>query len=143
MPALKALHFADPKQELWKKVGDLKSIRLRSYQILVAVYLSPKVKKLASGMLLHVPDSVADEDRYQGKVGMIIKMGPLAFVDDVANGVTFLPEDKCKPGDWIVFRASDGWQVTLTGKGSTESVLCRVFVEADIRAVIDSPDAVW
>lgn len=141
MPALKALHFGDPKQDMWKKVGDLKWLKIRTNQILVAVYERPKQAQYGT-LKLELADNTREEDRYQGKVGLVLKMGPLAFVDDPVNGVTFLDEDKCKPGDWIVFRASDGWQMTLTGNGS-DAQLCRVFVESDIRAVITSPDQVW
>jgi hypothetical protein len=139
MPALKALHLTDPRQDLWKKVGKLDWIKIRSNQILVAVYERPTEAQYGT-MKIHLADKTKEEDRYQGKVGLVIKMGPLAFVDD--DDVKFQEHDKCKVGDWIVFRASDGWQLTLTGDGSNAQ-LCRVFVEADIKAVITSPDQVW
>lgn len=139
MPALKALHFGDPKQEIWKKVGDLKWCKIRANQILVAIYQRPQQAQYGT-LKLELADNTRDEDRYQGKVGLVIKMGPLAFVDD--DNTHFLDEDKCKVGDWIVFRASDGWQMTLTGDGK-DAQLCRVFCEADIKAVITSPDQVW
>lgn len=143
MPALVGLHKKDPRKELLDKIGSLDWITVRANQVLAAVYLSPKEKVLASGHTLYVPDETNDDDRFRGKVGLVVKMGPLAFTDDPEHGIRFLPEDRCKVGDWIVFRASDGWQMTITGKGSTHSTLCRVFVEGDIRAVIDRPDMVW
>lgn len=141
MPALQAIHKADPKQEIWKKVGKLDWLKVRSNQILVGVYERPK-EAVYGTLKLHLADKTTEEDRYQGKVGLVLKMGPLAFKDDPADNVKFLPEDICKVGDWIVFRASDGWQMTLTGDGSNAQ-LCRMFVESDIRAVITSPDQVW
>ena len=40
-------------------------------QVLIAVYERPKVT--ASG--IHLPDQSTDEDRYQGKVGLVLKRG--------------------------------------------------------------------
>lgn len=141
MPALKAVHLKDPCQEIWNKVGKLDWIRVRSNQVLCAVYERPKTATYGT-LTLDLPDATRNEDFWQGKVALVIKMGPLAFVDDPENGVKFLPEDRVKVGDWVVFRASDGWQITLTGNGNNKQ-LCRMFVEGDIRAVIASPDEVF
>lgn len=141
MPALKAIHHKDPRLEIIKRVGDLSWFRLRTNQILVAIYIAPPERQYRNMKLL-VTDKTRDEDRYQGKIGLIIKMGPTAFVDD--EQTHFLPEDKAALHDWVVFRASDGWQLTLTGDGSEETKQpCRVFVESDIRAIVSDPDAVW
>lgn len=141
MPALKAFHQKDPRLEIIKRVGNLEWLRLRANQILVAVYIAPPERQYGT-MGIIVTDKTRDEDRYQGKVGLIVKMGPLAFVDD--DQTKFLPNDKATLGDWVVFRASDGWQITLTGDGTEDSrQLCRIFVESDIRAIIPAPDMVW
>ena len=138
MPATLAVHDVDPRLPIQKRVGNLDWLDLRQNQILVAVYVRPS--KTKSG--IHLPDQTVDEDRWQGKVGLVLKMGPLAFVSD--DKVTFHPTDKLSIGDWVVYRASDGWQITLTGDGSSVAKqLCRMFVESDIRAVIPSPDMVW
>jgi hypothetical protein len=141
MPALVAVHDRDPREEIQDRVGDLDWFELRVNQILCAVYERPEKAKFGS-LELTLTDKTRQEDRYQGKVGLVLKMGPMAFEDDAKN--KFLPNDKLKIGDWVVYRASDGWQITLTGDGSEGSrQLCRVFVETDIRAVIPSPDMVW
>lgn len=141
MPALKAIHTTDPKREIFKRVGDLGWFKLRVNQILCAVYVRPNVAQHGT-LKLHLADSTTEEDRYQGKCGLVLKLGPSAFVSD--EHTTFAADDKLKVGDWVVFRASDGWMVTLTGDGGvTSTQLCRVFVENDIRAVIPSPDMVW
>lgn len=142
MPALVALHKTNPKTELLKKVGNIDWLKLRANQVLCAVYIRPNEFKIKGGTTLYLPDKTVDEDRFQSKVGLIIKMGPLAFVDD--ENTKFLDADKCKLHDWIVYRASDGWMMTITGDGSESGrVLCRVFVESDVRAVISEPDAIW
>lgn len=143
MPALVAVHRVDPREEIQNRVGNLDWLDLRNNQILVAVYIRPGEFKVAgSDQSLWIPDKTRDEDRWQGKVGLVLKMGPLAYVSDAKT--TFHPTDKLNVGDWVVYRASDGWQLTLTGDGSeTGKQLCRMFVESDIRAVIPSPDMVW
>jgi co-chaperonin GroES (HSP10) len=137
MPALTAIHTKDPRIEIFKRVGDLKWFNLRVNQILCAVYVRPD--ETAGGIIL--PDKVVDEDRWQGKCGLVIKMGPMAFVSD--ENTKFASDDKLKIGDWVVFRASDGWQISLSGQYSKDVQLCRIFVESDIRGIIDRPDRIW
>mgnify|MGYP003339874067 CR=1 FL=1 len=47
------------------------------------------------------------------------------------NGLEF------KLHDWIVFRPSDGWSITVVG------ILCRMLNDVDVRALIDNPDQVY
>lgn len=135
MPALKAVHDVDPKRELLKRVGDLSDFKVTFNQILCAIYLRPDEAQFGT-LKLKLADQTKDEDRYQGKVGLVLKMGPRAFVDDVERQ---FHNFHVRVGDWIVFRASDGWQITLTHN----QVLCRMFTEWDIRGVVQSPDFVW
>lgn len=141
MPALKAIHRIDPRLEIMKRVGNLDWFKLRVNQILCAVYIRPEDAQYGT-MTLKLSDKTREEDRYQGKIGLVLKKGPTAFVS--LNGDEFLPGDTVNVGDWVVYRASDGWQLTLTGDGTENGrQLCRVFVESDIRAIIPSPDMVW
>lgn len=135
MPALLAVHAADPRKELMKKVGKLDGVELFGNQILCAIYERPEKATLKGGTTLYLPDKMRDEDRHQGKVGLIIKMGPMAFVDD--DQVQF--SLKAEVGDWIVYRPSDGWQITLTNN----QVPCRMLTEVGIKMRIAAPDAVW
>lgn len=134
MPALHAVHDTDPRKELLKKVGKLDQIELFGNQILCAIYERPKEAKYKS-LTLTLPDDMRKEDQYQGKVGLIVAMGPMAFVDD--DQVQF--SLKAKVGDWIVYRPSDGWQITLTGN----QVPCRMLTESGIKMRVQSPDSVW
>jgi co-chaperonin GroES (HSP10) len=124
------LHEKDPKEVLLEQVGDISKIDVFNMQVLVAVYIRPE--KTKSGIFLS--DKARDEDRYQSKVGLIIKKGPTAFVDK--DGEWFSGLD-IKEGDWIVFRPSDGWNVTVNG------TLCRMLDDMSIRAKISHPDLVW
>lgn len=125
------LHENNPVTELQKSIGDvIRDIEVFNTQVLVAVYTRPK--KTAGGILM--PQSALDEDKWQSKVGLILKKGPSAFVDDTDKwffGVTMYE------GDWIVFRPSDGWNVTING------ILCRMLEDVSVKARIPHPDAVW
>jgi co-chaperonin GroES (HSP10) len=123
-------HDKDPRENLQKEVGDLSGVEIFNMQVLVAVYIRPE--KTKSGIILS--DKTRDEDRFQSKVGLIVKKGPSAFVDD--EGKWFSGRD-IKEGDWIVFRPSDGWNVTVNG------TLCRMLDDMSIRGRISHPDQVW
>lgn len=144
MPAMLAHHAGDPRKELLKRVGDISDIEIFHNGILVAIYHRPKAIQLAGGKTLHLPDNLAGktgEDRYQGKVGMVIAKGPQAFVPD--ERADFAGID-VSVGDWVVFRRSDGWDMTLVrGPGTDDNVLCTLLHEQEIRARILSPDSVW
>lgn len=129
MPHMMMDHEGDPKSKLLNDLGDLSGVELFHNQVLLAVYIRPQRTK--SG--LYLTDKHTDEDRFQSKVGLLVKRGPMAFEQDGSwfNGVTF------NDHDWLVFRPSDGWSITVNG------VLCRVFDDINIRGRVPHPDAVW
>jgi co-chaperonin GroES (HSP10) len=123
-------HEVDPKQKILEDLGDLSNIEIFNNQILCAVYVRPT--KTKSG--LYLSDKTIDEDRYQGKVGLLVGMGPAAFQDDSGawfNNASF------NLNDWLVFRPSDGWSITVNG------VLCRMMADTQVKMRIPSPDAAW
>ncbi len=130
MPAMVMSHDVDPREALVKALGDLSDVEVFNNQILIAVYQRPE--KTKSGIIL--TDKHREEDRFQSKVGVIVKMGESAFKDDTGvwfNGVKF------EIGDWVVYRASDGWSLTVN------KTLCRLLDDTAIRARIQHPDTVW
>lgn len=130
MSKVAMLHENDPRGVLMKEVGDVSNVEIFNMQVLVAVYIRPE--KTKSGIILS--DKTRDEDRYQSKVGLIVKKGPSAFVDDDGKWFSGL---NINEGDWIVFRPSDGWNITVNG------TLCRMLDDMSIRARISHPDQVW
>jgi len=123
MTTLKMAHAIDPAEELKQKVGDLSGIEVLHNQILVAVYIRPD--RTASG--LYLADKTRDEDRYQGKAGLVLKKGPLAFVDDDTNK---FHGQNVEVGDWVFYRVSDGFPLMLNG------TLCRLLEE--VQALIQT-----
>lgn len=130
MPAMVMAHENDPKETLLKALGSLKDIEIYHNQVLCAVYIRPE--KTKSG--IYLPDQHLQEDRSQSKVGLVIKMGPDAFVD---SSGTWFKDVKIDLGDWLVFRPADGWSITVNG------VLCRILDDTNIRGRIKHPDTVW
>ena len=123
-------HDNDPKKELLKELGNIKEVEIFHNQILCAVYLRPE--KTSGGIIL--PDQAKAEDRYQSKVGLVVRMGPDAFVDDTN---TWFKDFKVGLNDWIVFKPSDGWAITVNG------VLCRILDDTNVKGRIPNPDQVW
>ena len=130
MSTIAMLHEKDPRDVLLEQVGDVSNIEVFNMQVLVAVYIRPE--KTKGGLFLS--DKSRDEDRYQSKVGLIIKKGPTAFVDKDGEWFSGL---EVKEGDWIVFRPSDGWNITVNG------TLCRMLDDMSVRGRVSHPDQVW
>lgn len=132
MPVALMMHETDPREALRDKIGDVSDIEVFHNQILVAVYIRPD--KTRSGLIL--TETSREEDRHQGKVALILKMGPQAFQ---SSDEWSWPED-IKAGDWIYYRTSDGWSVTVN---NDRDRLCRILNDTDVRGRLQHPDQVW
>lgn len=130
MPFMIMEHEKDPKQKLLEDLGDVSAFEIFNNQILVAVYIRPV--KTKSG--IYLSDQSREEDKLQGKVGLVIKKGPMAFVDDSNS---WFKDISVEEHDWVVFRPSDGWSITVN------NVLCRIIDDTAIRGKVDMPDRVW
>lgn len=130
MPFMTMEHTKDPRAVLKEALGDLSTIEIFNNEILVAVYLRPE--KTKSG--LYMPDTHRAEDKFQSKVGLIIKKGPDAFIDPTNS---WFKDANLALDDWIVFKPSDGWSITVN------NVMCRLLDDTSVRGRIDHPDRVW
>lgn len=130
MPVALMAHDADPRAEKLAEIGDISGFELFHNQVLCAVYLRPQ--KTKSG--IYLTDSTLDEDKYQSKVGLVVKMGPSAFVDPEGK---WFRDIKAEMNDWAVFRPSESWSVTVNG------VLCRILDDINIRGRVAHPDQVY
>lgn len=137
MPAMLMEHAVDPREELRAKLGDLADIKLSANHVLVAVYKRPE--KTKSGIIL--TDQNRDEDNYQSKVGLVLKVGPTAFDYDPTDDQWGFADLNVSVGDWIVFRPSEGWALDVNG--AEGAVRCRMLADTAIKAKISYPDQVW
>lgn len=139
---VETIHVDDPKQVIWESCvnrhthkNELDNIELWGFYLLVGLYIRPATR---THFGLEVPEDVVDDDRYQGKVGLVLKLGPRAFIDDLRDYPTRqFSGMRADADDWVVFRASDGLKVMV---GDRE---CRLIPDSNIRARINHPDAVF
>ena len=129
MPAMVMVHERDPKQVILEKLGDISDFEIFHDAVLCVVYQRPE--KTVGG--IYLTDQNRDEDKTQGKVGLVVKVGSRAFKDDSGNWD--FPDIQI--GDWVYYRASDGWAVTVNKS------LCRVLTDTSVRGRIQHPDQVW
>lgn len=121
---------SNPKDALKSAVGDLSGIELYFNHILVAIYI--RNEKTTGGIIR--PTSNVQEDIYQGKVGLVLKKGPMAFRDD--QDISFIGQN-VNIDDWVVYRSSDGWQCQING------VNCRVVMDRNIRMRVKKPEELF
>jgi co-chaperonin GroES (HSP10) len=126
----------DPKEALLGALGDISGLEIFHNQVLVATYIGPE--KTLGGIIL--PDKSLAENRFQGKVGLVVKLGPLAFRDDEVNGA-FFGDVRIEVGDWVFFRPADGMELFSVDK--TGGVPCRVFRDIDIKGRVSDPGMLW
>lgn len=122
--------FNSDKDEIKKSAGDLTNEEVMFNQVLVGIWKRPE--KTKGGIIL--TDNTRKEDDYQGKVGLVLKLGPQAYQSD--SEVDFGTQ-KVSVGDWVVFRPGDGWQLRVGDQN------CRMLIDASIKMKITKPDLVY
>lgn len=117
--------------DILASIGDaLDKITVFHNQLLVGVYIRSNVT--AGGV--HLPDSAVDEDKWQGKVGLVLKVGQAAFKNDARNDFGGL---SVKQGEWAMFRVSDAPALSING------VHCRLVEDINVRGVVETPEIIW
>lgn len=81
-----------------------------------------------------IPDKTREEDRWQGKIGLVVAMGPGAFKDDT---VAKFHGQKIKINDWVLTRPADGMELFFNG------CTLRLFEDVNILAKIGDPTQYW
>lgn len=119
----------DPRETILKGVGDVSTMSLTGVQVLIGTYVRPKSTK--GGILL--TDKYRDEDLYQGKVGLVLKVAPGAFVD--GPDAKFYGY-KAKVGDWVFYRGADSWSLSIRGQH------CRIVEDVHVRGDVPDPDMI-
>lgn len=127
MPAMMMQHDEDPRDTIAKLLGNIDQFEVFNDFVLLAVYERPKVT--AKGV--HLSDQYVDEDKFQGKAALVVKLGPMANREADLRGAAIAP------GDWVAIRPSDGWPVRIN------KVFCRLIQEKGIHMRIPYPDSVW
>lgn len=122
----------DFKRDVLVKLGDIsdKKLRLFNDEVLLATYITPE--KTSGGIIM--PQRRIDESRYQGKVGLVLKLGPTAFKYDGA-----FPYEGYVPqvGEYVMCFASDPREVGIRG------VSCKIVKSQLCRMWVDDPADIW
>ena len=130
LKAIEMVHDVDPRQQIMDELSDLvNEIEPLGARIVVAVYKRPE--KSAGGILL--TENYRSEDNYQGKVGLVMKLGRLAFQEDSSHQWGGRVP---KVGDWVGFRVGDTHPFLL-GKRT-----CRFVEDVNVQMILQRPDAV-
>lgn len=132
---INVVHDHDPAKLIMDRIGPVPEETVQFARILVAIYTPPLADKTDGGV--YVAQKIQEEDvneyLWQGKVGLIVALGPQAYKDD--ESVKFHGTAN-KVGDWVWFSPSHGMACDIN------QVFCRVFKEADILGKIPHPDYV-
>lgn len=119
------------RQEMLDKLGDISGIAVYHNWALGMVYMPDKT---GSG-LLYRADASKEEDKWQGKVTLIVALGRTAFVDVPEKGWIWDPPISI--GDWVVARASDGVNRVVNGQ------MCRLFRDTAVTEKVTHPDNIF
>jgi co-chaperonin GroES (HSP10) len=131
--AIKPAPIFDPKREILDKLGDLSHVEIAHNEVLLAIYQRPE--KTPGGIIL--TNNNLKEDVYQGKVGLVVKIGPGCIFKNIVIQLH----------DWVVTRPSDTWALDVNGDADTlkreDFVACRLVYDDQIRLRISNPGIVW
>jgi len=136
---------ANPAKALLDAAGDLSDYEVFHNLVLVATYIPPP-RSLGKGpdgkeFFLEKPDNSLSEDRFQGKCGLVLKCGPMAFVDDSATKFGGVSISK---GDWVLYRPSDGFELFIRDRRKTNDGLsCRLIEDTFIRGCVSDPSLIY
>jgi hypothetical protein len=118
-----------------RDLGSLDGFDIAAQGVLIATYERSDDIKTEGNIIL--PHAHLKEDEFQSRVGLVVKLGRRAFVDDEHiqwHGF------RCDVGDWVVYRLSEGIKMQIPGPGG---VKCRLMSDAYLKLKVSHPDAVF
>lgn len=140
MGVLAIKHDQDPKEFIKDKIKPfIDGLEVMGEDVLLGVYDRGAYKgdvKTTGGIILTAKN--LDEDKYQGLACLILKMGPLAFVEDETHKYG---SRKPQVGDWVAVRKSEGFSFVVGSQDNSQH--CRLMNERGVRLIISDPDSVW
>lgn len=130
---MKMEHNKPPAEEIHDHLaGAHDGFQVNGVDILIAIYQRPL--KTKGGII--ITETAQGEDLYQGKVGLILKVGPL--VNDTNKDLFLWFGGKLpKVGDWAVVRVGDTYAFNMN------NVPCRLVEAKQLRGLVAQPDSVW
>jgi len=121
---------SNPKLAIITAVGDISKVKVGSDLVLLGTYI--RNEKTAGGIIR--PKDNVQEDEFQGKVGLVLKKGPLASGDwEEGDEIG----QNAQLHSWVVFAIKDTWPLQING------VACRVVPYDKLRMRITDPKMVF
>jgi len=120
----------DPKKVVLDAIIPLiKGIHIYRNEVLVVT--APNRTHSKGGLI--IPEQYKKEQRFQGKIGLVVALGEIAFqhADLWPN-----PEDRPDIGTWVFFRTADTSECSIGGYS------CRFIDDDKIRGRCDSIDTI-
>lgn len=139
---LRVVHTTDPKQDIIDDVGSfINGIEPLGAGVLLVMYERGKQKgdvRTAGGII--VPETQTGtlrEDKFQGKVGLVMALGPLAFQEDATHQ---WGGNTPKVGDWVMINVGDTYSFDLPNDRRA-----RIAEDVNVKAKVQSAqfDGVW
>ena len=122
---------SNPKKAILEIVGELSEVHVPRNLVLLGTYFRPQ--KTAGGIIR--PDSNVEEDMWQGKVGLVLKLGPEAFKD--SDDYSFAEEDKYQVGDWVTYFVNEARAIQINGYP------CRTVRDSGLQLKVVDPNIVF
>lgn len=125
----------DPKAFLLFRMSLLMPLKVYHNWIITATYYLPKWDYLGNtDFKFERPETVHNNALWEGKVGLVIGKGPMAFLDD--EHVAFHGQN-VEIGDWIQYDIMEGRQFTL------DQVHCRRLKDTQLVMQIPDPRLIY
>jgi len=118
------------KKAMLRTIGDLSGVNVLFNMVLIGIYIRPE--RTAGGIIR--PTDNVKEDIWQGKAGLVLKLGPNAFQDD--DEAKFYGQ-KVDVGEWGVFKVGDAWSLEIN------KVPCRLVRDSNIKLKVEDPSIVF
>ena len=99
------------------------------HEIVSVVWIRPEKTK---GNIL-LPDALREEDVWQGKVSLVVEMGPDCYRPDA---IQTAKTPRCKVGDWIITNPLAGQKLQVN------NAIVRIIHDDQVEAVVNGPQGV-
>jgi len=110
------------KAHIAQQLGNFDNeVKVFGRQVLCAVYIRPLLNPRTG---LQSTEKHQQEDIWQGKVMLVLKLGPDAFKGDGSYQAAMFgsADDVPKVGDWLMANANTGFSLNIRGEGGTRVV---------------------
>jgi hypothetical protein len=124
----------DPAKIIMDRLGNSLDKLPNVYGSRVLLATAPSPSQVGSIILI---DKTREEGRFQGKCGLILKLGPSAFKYDPQYPNYPWEGHRPEIGDWVFFRNSDSYEIGING------ISCRYIMDDKIVGNITDIEMIW